>query len=414
MTVPDPESTLRDPEPQSFPEDCKQVLHGLRGALTAALGAVAVDPARPQEVARKLGLHRNLTWKVSKIVTSTNVFAAVPHVPGKGGVDILMNALIKAGAAQQLVDQIGVARADFDRLVREHSGDRATLDLVAAGYVADGSQRENLTNARRQAFRGNSATWSVQARALMSIRILAPSADDPDLVDMAQVFGLVDFRRLRPDVSWPLFIHQAWTGEGCVYPKPGKPLDPDCDPNGVPLLRKFCSAGLPEIRVNSSEGELEYELPAGPVGRVGELSVLYGVVLPSVGPQRASETELVCELGTNIRTPVELLHTDLLVHEDLRWAMEPRAEMFSLLEGRSPFGGERRACTLLDGETDVHELGRGISTMATPHLPRYDEVLRFLFDSTGWDESRFRGFRHTVNYPPIPAVSMLSMDLEGA
>jgi hypothetical protein len=412
MSQPQPTPRIQDPEPQSFPEDCKQVLHGLRGALTSALGAVGVDPARPQEVARRLGLHRNLTWKVSKIVTGTNVFAAVPHVPGRSGMEILVTALGKAGAPESALADIGDAMAGFDRLVRQHSGDRATLDLVASGFVKDASQREALAQSRRQAFRGNSATWSVQARALMSLKILAPSTRDPGQVDLVQVHGMIDFRRLRPDVSWPLFRRQNWDSGGEMHPLDGAPIGGAVDPSGVPLLREFCSGDLPQLNVIRGERETEYELPAGPVGRLGELSVIYGAAIPSIGPTLASDEDDVCELGCNMQTPVELVHSDLLVHEGLPWAMHPRAQVFSMLEGRAVYGASRRGCSLLDGETELHELGLGIGTMATPHIPRYSELLAHVFDSIGWDESVFRGFRFTLAYPPIPAVAMLSMDLE--
>ena len=93
-----------------FSDDLKQVLQGLRGALTDALSTIGVDPARPQEVARRLGLHRNLTWKVSKIVTSTDVFSAVPHVPGRTGMQILDQALRKVGAPAGGLERIRSAK----------------------------------------------------------------------------------------------------------------------------------------------------------------------------------------------------------------------------------------------------------------------------------------------------------------
>lgn len=416
MTAPTPETAsapekVKGPEHRPFPEDCKEVLQNLRGALTAALHTVDVDPARPQEVARKLGLHRNLTWKISKIVTGTNAFAAVPHVPGRSGMEILQKALSKAGASGTSVGQVEQAMEEFERLVRQHSGDRATLDLVAGGFVPGSSHSETLTQARRGAFRGNSATWSVQARVLMSLNILAPAADDPTRVDLVLVHGIVDFRRLRPDVAWPLFRRQTWDATGSRPLAVGKPIDREVDPQRAPLLADFCSPDMPELSVNHNGNELEYELPAGPVGRMGELTAMYGVTLPSVGPQFATADDKTCELGCNILTPVEMLHFDLLVHESLSWAMEPQADIFSLLEKRAVWGPDRRAIPLMEGDTEMHELGRGLATMSTPHVPRYNELLAHVFTQLGWDESAFRGFRLAVNYPPIPAIAMMSMDL---
>ncbi len=408
-THPMPPTSATTPMP--FVDDCKQVLQGLRGVLTEALGSVGVDAARPQEVARQLGLHRNLTWKLSKIIKGTNVFAAIPHIPGRNGMEILAKALRKAGASDAGLRRIQDAMDDFDRLVQEHGGDRATLELVAGGFVPGSAQHEALLQARRYAFRGNSATWSVQARVLLSINILAPSPSDPRRVDLAQVHGMVDFVRLRPDVVWPLFRRLAWDDSGSTRAVVGQPIEPGAEDSGVPLLRSFCSPDMPELNVIRSEMETEYELPAGQVGRSAELTCIYGSLLPSLGSQYAEGDDRVCEMGCNLVTPVELMHSDLLVHESLSWAMHPRADVYSLLEGRPVHGRSRREASRLPIETDVHELGQGLVTMATPHVPRYGELLAHVFECLGWDDSAFRGFRVTLDYPPLPAVAMLSMDL---
>ena len=406
-----PSSRPSSTQIELFPDECKAVLQALRGALTEALGAVGVDPSRPQEVARKLGLHRNLTWKVSKIVTSTDAFAAVPHVPGLSGVEILVKALKAAGVPAPALGRIRSAREDFERLMHRHAGDRATLELVAAGFVPDARRTEALLQARRDAFRGNSAIWSVQARMLMTVNILLPSVEDPSRVDLALINGFIDLRRLKPDVAWPLFRRQIWDAEGTTSAVTGQPIDPSCSADEVPLLRAFCSPELPELIIERSETEILYELPAGPVGRTGELTCVYGSLIRSVGSQYADADETICEIGSNLKMPVELMQKDLLIHESLGWAMNPRADLYSQLEGRPVRGRSRRGSTRLTLEAGVHELGRGLDTMATPHVPRYRELLAYTFEQIGWDASAFRGFRLSLPHPPIPAVAMLSMDL---
>jgi len=394
-----------------FPDECKAVLQALRGALIEALGAVGVDPSRPQQVARKLGLHRNLTWKVSKIVTSTDAFAAVPHVPGTTGVEILLKALKAAGVPEPTLARIRSARQDFERLMHRHAGDRATLELVASSFVPEARRTEALLQARRDAFRGNSAIWGVQARVLLTVNILLPNAEDPSRVDLALINGVIDLRRLKPDLAWSLFRRQVWDADGTTTVATGQPIDPACGEDEVPLLRGFCTPDLPELSIQCRESELLYELPAGPVGRTGELTCIYGSVIRSLGSQHADADETVCEVGTNLKTPVELMQSDLLVHESLGWAMNPRAALYSQLEGRPVLGRNRRMSTRLTLESDVHELGRGLDTMATPHVPRYRELLAYTFEQLGWDASEFRGFRLMLSHPPIPAVAMLSMDL---
>ncbi|RKY18921.1 MAG: hypothetical protein DRQ55_12055 [Planctomycetota bacterium] len=394
-----------------FQDECKVVLQSLRGALTEALTSLGLDASRPQQLAQRLGLHRKLCLKLAKIVTSADAFAAVPHVPGSAGVELLLTALAKAGVAPGIVQRIRVAREDFDGLLQRHAGDRITLDTVAGGFVPQAQRSEGLLQARREAFRGNSAILGVQARVLMAVSIMAPSAEDPRRVDLGLLNGILDLRRLRPDVAWPLFRRKLWSADGVASEFKGRPLEPQSDAGGAPLLRAFCSPDLPEMDVRRSDDEVLYELPAGPVGRTAELTYVYGSYMPSVGTQYVDGDETLCEIGCNLETPVEVMHMDMLVHESLTWAMRPRGDAFSLLGGRPVRGHRRHASTRLMLERGVHELGRGLDTMATPHMPNYGAMLAYAFSCLGWDPSDFRGFRFTLPHPPIPALALMSMDL---
>src|SRR4051812_40512166 len=49
--------------------ECRVVVGEVQGALLEAYGVLGLDPAQPQEASRRLGLNKNLTWKISKILT---------------------------------------------------------------------------------------------------------------------------------------------------------------------------------------------------------------------------------------------------------------------------------------------------------------------------------------------------------
>jgi hypothetical protein len=400
---------------QPFRQDCKDVLQQLRGALIEALSAIGVDPAQPQAAARRLGLNRNLAWKVSRIVAATDAFSAVPHVPGRGGFEILIKALGDAGADPACLARVGSSAEAFAGLIERHAGDRPTFELVASGFVADAGRKEALVQARRDAFRGNSAIWGVQARVLLTTHLLAPSVDEPGRVDLVLINGLVDLRRLSLDVSWPLFRQQGWDADGNPRPMDGEPLEPGADPSEVPLLRSFCSADLPEIQAVRGEHETIYQLPAGTVGRAGEMTCMYGSRVRSAGAAQAMGDELVCELGANLKTPVEMVQMDVLVHEDLGWSDVRKAELMSRLDGpAAPAGAGGPEAPRLTLESSVHELGKGLVPMATPLVPRYGELLSYAFECTGWDPATFRGSRIVVPYPPMPAQLLLTLDLAPA
>jgi len=394
-----------------FSDDCKQVLQRLRGALSDVVSGLGMDPTRPQELARSLGLHRTLAWKICRIINATDVFATVPQVPGRSGLEIVARAMRKAGAREEEVSRIRSASEDFDRLVTLHAGDRGTLQVFAGALAPGAPQREAMLQARRLAFRGISAIWGVQARVLLSTNILAPNAADPSRVDVAQVYGWVEFRGLRSDVTWPLF-RRAWWGEGRpARAVDGEPLLPTRLSSDVPLLDEFCSPDMPPLDVVHSEKETTYWLPARKVGRTGGLTCIYASVIRNAGSQHAVGRDRRCTLHSNLVTPVELLHSDLLVHESMTWAHAPRADVYSLLEQRASTEPGSGGLMRLPIHEQVHELGLGLPTMAAPHLPRYRDLLESVFGALGWDASQFRGFRTLIPFPPVPSRMTVSMEL---
>src|SRR5215471_18956128 len=111
-------------------EDCREVLQALRGQLIELYSAAGLDPGQPQEVARRLGLNKNLTWKVSKIINAADGLSAIQHVPGAAGMEILLTGLESAGASRRNIDAVHEALERFDQVVERHAGDRAHLDLI--------------------------------------------------------------------------------------------------------------------------------------------------------------------------------------------------------------------------------------------------------------------------------------------
>ena len=53
--------------------DCRQALQDLRGALLELYASLGLDPHAPQQATRRFELNKNLTWKVSKLMTTDDV-----------------------------------------------------------------------------------------------------------------------------------------------------------------------------------------------------------------------------------------------------------------------------------------------------------------------------------------------------
>ena len=223
-------STTTDSDRSSSPfeKEIKDVLQRIRVSLTELMTSVGADPTRPQDMARQLGVNKNLTWKVSKIIRETDPGSVVPQLPGKEGFRILMRAARRCGAPDELLELAENALSSFDDLVDTHSGTRDTLELMV-GHLSGEIDVARAEAERKLAFRGNSAIWGVQARMQLCVNVVAPG-DDPDWADLAWLSGLVDFRRLRGDVCWTIASARKADDSG-VGPAVGRnhcPRSPVC------------------------------------------------------------------------------------------------------------------------------------------------------------------------------------------
>src|SRR5262245_5318081 len=207
---------------EAFPDDFKGAVTDLRQAFTALSASVSDLPARPLQVARFLGLDKNLAWKVARLCQSSDPAEAVRHLPGPAGVKRVLDAFAQGGAGPAEINAVRLAVARFDRMVGRHAGDRATLELLLASGAPERPDAQRMEASRKLAFQGNSATFGVQTRVRFGLQIVAPSAAEPELVDVVAVGGLVDFRRLRASAAWPLISVCSYTDddEDCCGTRP--------------------------------------------------------------------------------------------------------------------------------------------------------------------------------------------------
>ncbi len=253
------------------------------------LASVGADPMRPQDVAKQLGVNKNLTWKVSKIIRETDPGMVVPQVPGKEGFRILLRATRRSGAPADLIDLAEDAIARFDDLIETHTGDRDTLELMA-GHLSDEIDPARAETERKLSFRGNSSIWGAQARMQLCVNIIAPS-DDPDWADLAWISGLVDFTRLRADVNWTIASARKANDAGSVLPLGDvQALDPKFgDGHTAPLLGDWCSQPIPNVAINAGpDGMVRYQLLEGRVGHTAAATCVIGILGPPVCPPHAN------------------------------------------------------------------------------------------------------------------------------
>lgn len=384
---------------RQFDEHCRRSVHGLRGALLDLYRAVGADPAKPQDVSRRYRLNKNLTWKVARIIGAEDPFEAVPLIPGPGGLDILLDAMSKAGAPEDALSRVRDAMDEFDRMIEVHTGDRNQLELVLDSMGVG----RPMEMSRKLAFRGNSGIWGIQAGVRVTAHFLAPCAADQGLLDLAIIGGLTRVRRLRPIERWPVFQLRNYNDDGSPDSRPlrRQAIEPpaaqgDGEPGDPWLMRSFCSGALPTIHLSRRGDVTMYEIGDGPVGRTGEFSCFFGFADLASVPRYRDESNSIGELIASVSVPAEALLFDLFVHESLTEAMSPRTEMAGTLGGAVDGVGSMR----LHMPERFKDLGPG-AMIDTPLVDRYGEAVQAVMAKLGRNLAEFRCLRLLMEHPPM-------------
>jgi len=400
-------SSVPQPAAETFPIDFERCMHQLRGSLTELLASKGEDPALPQVLSRRLGINKNLAWKVCKLINSTDAYASVQHVPGPAGLKILLEAFGRHGAPPTVVSAVQLAMVDFDRMTREHVGDRGNLELYVGSVQSEGVHSTQLETKRRNAYQGNSVIWGVQARLAISLRVIAPNAEDPDRADLAAVGGLFGFRRLRSAASWPV-LQQETIGQNVDIGKGSyQAVDPEFDGDGPPLIGDFCSRPVVQTRAIVEGSKTTYEICEGPVGKTAAVDVTFGSIERSHVPVRSDDIDSLGEHYCRCDTPVEMVQFDLLLHRDLPFPLPPKLATVSIVHGAPGFPLSRCDRFRLPGRETVQELGPTHASVASPHLARFPELAAKTCERMGRPLEEFRGYRMTLSYPPIPTIFVM-------
>ncbi|MDZ4829573.1 MAG: hypothetical protein SGJ09_05160 [Phycisphaerae bacterium] len=391
-------------------EHCRHTVLGLRSALLELYHSVEADITRPQEVARRFGLNKNLTWKIARILQAQDALEAVPLIPGSTGLEILLEAMGNAGAPIAAVERVRAMALEFDRMIESHADDRAGFELLLDSM---GGSRP-LEIGRKLAFRGNTAIWGLQARVRLTAQFLAPNAQDPSLLDIALVCGLLGVRRLRPVQRWPLFRFARYNDDASPLGTSTnvEPLEPSAAEKKLPwLMSSWCSPPYPPLeRVNRADDEV-HELTDGPIGRTGEFSCMFGFVERGTVPRYADEQNRTGEPASAITLPIETLLFDLFVHRSLLEARRPELCVYGRPSGTLSLDPDLRVRQLLPFSERLVELGGSPPQVATPLVPGYEKLVATAFERAGWNPRDFFASRLVLEYPPMPSTVVLRYEL---
>jgi hypothetical protein len=385
----------------------------VRGSFAEVLSAVSADPQDLQSICRQLGLNKNLAWKISKIVQADDPSVALEQMPGSPGLRIFLECAERAGVTSEVVAGAQRAIEGYERLIEVHSGDRATLEMMGSELSPNG-RHERDEQRRKLLFQGASYVWGAQTRVNLKVGLVGPGAQ-PGLLDFASVNALIDFRRIREDVTWVLASRRSCNDDGTeMETSASEPVDPSFTRSDLaPLMAEFCSKPLPEFRRLTSGGVTAFELVEGPVGNTGALTCVFGAIQRGV-PFYRSPTNEWGEHSAACDVPSELLIMDLFFHRTFEFARRHEAILYSELGAPIGHTGREQERKRLPLHDPVIDLGAGPLPVGTPEIPRYNPMVQAAFRRVGWDPAEFYGFRIKVAFPAMPTALVVRYRLPDA
>ena len=393
-------------ESNGFEDDARQSLVRLREAFAALLENLPERAVRAHEVSKTLGIHRKLGWQIANLVYEPDPLAAAQHLPGRASIRKFLNAVARHKVDAELLRTAEDAVGNIDRLIEVHAGDRESLNLMLTGSAGEAARKADLAQ-RRAAFQAGSYIWGVQVQTSLASVVLWPSAEREGCFDLAQLAGFVGFRRMRSNVSWPLRSARQYADDGSATPQPVRiPLDGNnVGSDEPPLLTRFCSQPPPGMRRRTGPDRMIIdELLPGPTGNTGAIDCFIGELCRAAGHAYRTEHESIWGTGRRVRTPAQVLILDQFVHEDLFGVIDPKVCMYRDLPEGPPLPVAMRDDDRMPVFETVQHLGKGLSGIRTPDVPRYAEMISYVFERLGWEPSRFRVVRARVEYPPVPTT----------
>jgi len=390
-----------------FVEEAKVVLQAVRTSLATLVDSMGANATQPQEISRRFGVDKTLTWKIARVICDDDTLAAAVHVPGRASMRNFVDVMERNGASGETTAAVLDAMDRLERLIATHSGDRGTFEVML-GSASQQLARKSGETARRMAYQGCSAIWGVRARVHTSLHFVAPSATSADVLDLAVIAGFEDFRRLRPDVAWSVARRATLTTAGQPQAMGTiVPMDPALSPTDPPILTQFSSTPAPELRQTQGQHNItRFELTEAPIGNTGATTCILGWVARGISGRFKSEGDDYGEHIVRLSTPVEVLYHDLYVHRSLAFAMKPEIFIYSDLPGGPTFPYDGMDRGKLPVPEDVIDLGEGPPNAAAADLPDYRQMVDLAAHRMGWSLSDFHGFRFRLKFPPIPTLCL--------
>jgi hypothetical protein len=394
------------PACESLDLHLKRGAESLRDALRDVIAGVPARKTRPQEFARTLKIHRNITGRLLKAVEHSDPLAALCEMPRAEGLRTILKAA-KSCVPKEAVERANRAVQDLEQLLDHEIGGWEVLHSVASDWLPDTRKKFEMSH-KRAVYKGMANLRGCCADTEFCAFLGYPD-ETGERVDAALIAGTMGLRRLRPSAE----ICFTSIGASADGPQPitieGVSLA--AATHEYPLLEQFCSSPLPRFRVVRSEDRAHYLLKGNAVGPGSAVDMATACTMKSRHPRYQTDPPRRIAAFGDPTVPCKSLIIDMLLHEDVWPDATPELIMYDTTryEVANPNSLADHVYRLNVTET-IEYLGKGAARFRVAEVGQYVEMIQHVCERLGWDSERLRGYRCHIRYPIVGASACIVFD----
>jgi hypothetical protein len=408
-----------------FATEVGRVMGRVRSTLAGMFSEFPNGVRKSRDVQKYLGVDANLSWQVFKLLATPDAVGSSRFVPAAVSMRRVFEAARERGVEVEQVEAAELAIRDFERLIRNHAGDRASFESMLAGVVGtsdgDSMRQADLQN-RKAVFKGHTYFWGMWVETRLVSTMFAPSRTHPGLYDYGHLRSLLSLRRLRAEANMLVDRYnikkfneqQPGTGDRAVAPQ-RLPLDPlSMERCGAPLIAKFSTAPMPSFTTTFDKlGESRTTLISERVGQKSLVDLTFGNITRGAPVGYGFEGKHRTK-GCYVKTwlPTKLLCVNILVHRDsfprdrLRLSLNVRGH--ALQTDPNDLADHHG---LLPFSERLTYVGRGATGGHTLDVPQHVNMLQYMVDVAGYDLEEFDVYRARIEYPLLDTTTQALVEI---
>lgn len=366
------------------------VAESLTHALRRLIGAIPGGPSRPMDIARSLGVNKNLAHRVSTALTDADPLSALLTLPGPAPLIRMADRASLIGVSPAVCQSARDAAREFDDLIRSVVDDRTSFDAMVSKWVP-GARSQVNTAARQSVFRGMSQILGMSAETKFNVCVFKRSASQPDRVDLLDIDGQLGVRRIQASGRLFITINSNLTGHSAKSQTTRS------------VLTEFCSSPEPQVKVVGPSTSTVFEIEwSDTIGHASAKDIVLGEMRRAAFLlERPGPGEPLGGLADYLSVPTRRFVSDVLFHRDVYRSAIPVFRALTtgskglVLANDNSHDHERIE---IDAEIQAIPEGR-IATLPTPEIPFYRRMIESQLAAAGWNINEFRAFRIRFDYP---------------